>query len=64
MIRDAEDKLQRGYKKLISYEASTGGFEWFGESPGHEALSAYGLMQFIDMTDVMNDVSLEMIGRV
>ena len=25
MIKEAEDKLIRGYKKLISYEAETGG---------------------------------------
>jgi hypothetical protein len=27
----------------------TGGFEWFGESPGHEVLTAYGLLQFREM---------------
>jgi len=46
MVQDAEDKLSRGFKKLMTYEAQTGGFEWFGQSPGHEALTAYGLLQF------------------
>jgi len=27
--------------------------EWFGSSPGHEALTAYGVMQFIEMSKVM-----------
>lgn len=27
---EMEEKLDRGYKKLIAYEAKTGGYEWFG----------------------------------
>ena len=42
--------LDRGYAKLTSFEVPTQpqreGFEWFGQSPAHEALTAYGLMQF------------------
>ena len=56
--------LKDGYKKLKAYETSTKGFEWWGKSPGHESLSAYGLMQFNDMKDVMNDiVDVSMIER-
>jgi len=29
-----------------------GGFEWFGADPGHDALTAYGLMEFTDMSHV------------
>ncbi|GAA5504831.1 MG2 domain-containing protein [Novipirellula caenicola] len=54
--------LERGYGKLISFECEKRGYEWFGNDPGHEALSAFGLMQFNDMTKVM-DVSEEMITR-
>ena len=36
-------KLKKGIKLLLSYETSTGGFEWFGKSPGHSTLTAYGL---------------------
>jgi len=43
--------LTKGYFKLASYETSTGGFEWFGESPGHEALTSYGLLQFTEMAN-------------
>ena len=34
------------------YEVSGGGFEWFGNNPAHEALTAYGLLQFHDMAKV------------
>lgn len=38
------------------------GFEWFGQSPAHEALSAYGLLQFRDMARVTN-IDPELIQR-
>ncbi|NJO90932.1 MAG: hypothetical protein HC831_19690 [Chloroflexia bacterium] len=37
--------------------------KWFGHSPGHMALSAYGLMQFNDMKTVCNYVDDKMIQR-
>eukprot|EP01117_Protostelium_nocturnum_P005679 TRINITY_DN2049_c1_g5_i1.p1 TRINITY_DN2049_c1_g5~~TRINITY_DN2049_c1_g5_i1.p1 ORF type:complete len:886 (-),score=345.80 TRINITY_DN2049_c1_g5_i1:33-2372(-) len=54
--------LAAGYEKLKGYECTTGGFDWFGSNPGHEALTAYGLMQFIDMSSVMS-VDSAMIER-
>lgn len=45
--------LEEGLKRLVSYECTEKGYEWFGENPGHEALTAYGLMQFADMAKVM-----------
>ncbi len=54
--------LNRGYAKLISYECSNHGYEWFGSDPGHEALSAFGLMQFMDMSKVMA-VDQAMVAR-
>lgn len=61
--------LERGYKRLISFECenpaqnSKQGFEWFGGSaPPHEALTAYGLLQFTDMARVA-DVDAAMLGR-
>ncbi len=47
--KTAMDYLQQGYKRLISYETRENGFEWFGNTPAHEALTAYGLMEFTDM---------------
>ena len=36
--------------------------EWFGGDPGHEALTAYGLMQFVDMAQV-RQVDPDMVKR-
>ncbi len=43
------DYLNVGYQKLAAYECADGGFDWYGQSPANEALTAYGLMQFVDM---------------
>ncbi len=54
--------LQSGYKRLTGYEVPGGGFDWFGKPPGHEALTAYGLLQFTDMKRVF-PVDQKMIDR-
>jgi hypothetical protein len=59
----AKDLLERGYKRLISYETKENGYEWFGAAPAHEALTAYGLMEFEDMKGVYNGVDQGMIDR-
>ena len=48
----AKQVLDRGYKLLAGYECKQKGYEWFGGDPGHEALTAYGLMEFKDMAQV------------
>ncbi len=58
----AKQYLQVGYARLTGFEAKTGGFEWYGRDPGHEALTAYGIMQFVDMAKVFN-VDPKMIER-
>ncbi len=58
-----EQMLDRGYKRLITYETKEKGYEWFGGTPAHEGLTAYGLMQFNDMKRVYNNVDGEMIDR-
>ena len=58
----AEDLLDKGYQRLTAYETPEKGYEWFGGAPAHEALTAYGLMQFTDMKAVYN-VSEAMINR-
>jgi len=69
LSRRAKDMLERGYTKLVGYECYMGtneqkGFEWFGGSkPAHEALTAYGLLQFRDMSRVMNKVDPKMLAR-
>src|SRR5690606_38363819 len=54
--------LPRGYRKITSYECKQRGYEWFGGDPGHEALTAYGLLQFADMQKV-HDVDADMVLR-
>lgn len=61
-ISRARKLLETGYKKLVSFESQDNGYEWFGANPAHEALTAYGLMEFTDMAKVMQ-VDEAMIGR-
>jgi alpha-2-macroglobulin-like protein len=66
----AREFLDRGYGRLASFECpdsatkSKQGFEWFGtpDHP-HEALTAYGLLQFKDMSRVSSVVDAELIKR-
>jgi anti-sigma factor RsiW len=44
--------INLGYQRLVSYEVKGGGFDWFGHSPAHPILTAYGLMEFHDMSQV------------
>lgn len=64
--REAEAKalayIEAGYKKLIAFETAMGGFEWFGHTPPHEALTAYGLLEFTDMQAFI-DVDKSMLAR-
>ncbi len=55
----AKELLDKGYARLISFECPDTplrvkqGFEWFGAADmQHEALTAYGLLQFKDMARV------------
>ncbi len=52
LMTRASDLLDRGYKRLVGYECPEKGYEWFGGDPGHEALTAYGVMEFTDMAKV------------
>jgi len=49
MMLDIQGKLKDGYDRLITFRVPSGGYEWFGQSPANEALSAYGLLEFTDM---------------
>ena len=44
--------ISTGYQRLLSFEVDGGGFEWFGSTPAHRILTAYGLLEFSDMSDV------------
>ncbi|MFK7947858.1 MAG: carboxypeptidase regulatory-like domain-containing protein, partial [Saprospiraceae bacterium] len=58
----AERFLAAGYEKMKGYEVEGGGFDWWGKAPAHEGLSAYGLMQLVDMSNVY-DVDKALIDR-
>ncbi len=62
VVAKAMKYIEAGYKKLISFETSERGFEWFGHAPAHEALTAYGLLEFTDMQAFIN-VDKEMLAR-
>jgi hypothetical protein len=62
LIERSRDLLKRGYDRLVGFECRAKGYEWFGEDPGHEALSAYGLMEFSDMAKVAS-VDRAMLDR-
>jgi len=61
-IEKARNLLEVSYKKLIGFESRSKGYEWFGADPGHEALTAYGLLQFTDMSHV-RAVDKDMLDR-
>lgn len=44
--------ITTGYQRLLTFEVSGGGFDWFGEPPAKEKLTAYGIMQLIDISKV------------
>jgi len=48
----ARELMEKGMARLTGYECSERGFEWFGGNPGHEALTAYGLLEFADTARV------------
>jgi hypothetical protein len=63
IIGRANKLIDDGYRKLTAFETPTRGYEWFGSSPGHEALTAYGLLEFTDMRSVYKDVDGGMLRR-
>ncbi|MSP61815.1 MAG: hypothetical protein EXR72_16070 [Myxococcales bacterium] len=63
LLKRTHGLLERGYKILAGYESPKKGYEWFGGDPGHEALTAYGIMEFEDMAKVYGDVDRTMIDR-
>jgi hypothetical protein len=48
----AREYVNLGYQRLLTFEVQGGGFEWFGETPAHNILTAYGLLEFSDMAKV------------
>jgi hypothetical protein len=58
----AQQYIHLGYQRLLSFEVRGGGFEWFGHAPANRTLTAYGLMEFVDMARV-HEVDPKLIER-
>ena len=52
ILAKAEQYLNIGYQKLLTFERPGGGFDWWGSGEPLVWLSAYGLMEFTDMAKV------------
>jgi hypothetical protein len=70
VARRAMQLLDHGYNRLITFEcrkqgsSDREGYEWFGGfAPPHEALTAYGLLQFHDLAKVYDRVDPQMVER-
>src|SRR6185436_8871301 len=63
LVAKTHKVLDKGYKLLTGYETKERGYEWFGSSPGHEALTAYGLLEFRDLAKVFGGVDGGMVDR-
>jgi hypothetical protein len=62
LIERSRTLLDEGYNRLIGFECkTTKGYEWFGADPGHDALSAYGLLEFTDMA-LVRQVDAKMLA--
>jgi uncharacterized protein YfaS (alpha-2-macroglobulin family) len=48
----AEHYINLGYQRLLTFEVDGGGFSLFGSPPAKVFLSAYGLMEIYDMSQV------------
>src|SRR5438874_12329267 len=51
-LMTAEQYLNVGYQKLLTFERPGGGFDWWGNGEPLVWLSAYGLQEFNDMSRV------------
>ena len=58
----AKEYIHLGYQRLLSFEVTGGGFDWFGRAPANRTLTAYGLMEFEDMARV-HEVDRALIDR-
>ena len=58
----AEGFIANGYQRLLTFEVPGGGFSWFGNPPANKILTAYGLMEFSEMSKV-HEVDPRLIAR-
>jgi len=63
VVQAANKYIDLGYKRLTTFETPKKGYEWYGNVPPHEGLTAYGLMEFVDMKNVYPQVDDKMVER-
>ena len=54
--------LESGWERLRGYEVKGGGFSWFGDAPANTILTAFGVMEFRRMAELM-PIEQEVIRR-
>ncbi len=59
----ALEYIRKGYQRLAGFETAQHGFEWYGSTPPHEGLTAFGLMEFTEMQQVYSGVSPALMQR-
>ncbi|MFN3199143.1 MAG: MG2 domain-containing protein [Bradymonadia bacterium] len=63
LIARTRKLVDKGYKRLVGFETKKKGYEWFGRAPAHEALTAYGVLEFTDMRSIYGEVDEAMLAR-
>ncbi len=58
----AEEYINLGYQRLLTFEVAGGGFSLFGDAPADRMLTAYGLQEFSDMSRI-HPVDANLIQR-
>lgn len=58
----AEQYINLGYQRLITFEVAGGGFDWFGSPEAKTVLTAYGLSLLVDLSRV-SSVDAALINR-
>lgn len=59
---DAETKINLGYQRLLTFEVSGGGFDWFGRAPANVVLTGVALQEFTEMNAVY-PIDLAVVDR-
>ncbi len=62
VVSKARTLVMKGYQRLTNYEVPGGGFSWWGNAPAMNVLTAYGLVEFVEMSKVI-DVDQALIAR-
>jgi uncharacterized protein YfaS (alpha-2-macroglobulin family) len=54
IIENAYDNLSKGYERLVSFQTASGGFEWFGNEPGHEGRKKRMFLTLLSLDCIWN----------